>query len=135
MRFRRENEDDSPQVDLTPMIDCVFLLLIFFLVTSQVKAPMPMLDLELPIISYADAAPQPQAQLVLGIDARGQVYAESNPVDRQQLRLLLERAAYDDPPVRIRIDLDRATPGEHLLEVLNLCRLFGLRQISFGGRN
>lgn len=134
MRFDRENEDDSPSVQMTPMIDCVFLLLIFFIVTASIDPPSPQLDLDLPILQAAESAGRIPGQIHIAIDAQGRTFLDSGEVNREQLRLFVERLSYDDPPPRIRINADQSVPHGHVLEVTNLLTLHGLRNVSFGGR-
>ncbi|MCC5831151.1 MAG: biopolymer transporter ExbD [Phycisphaeraceae bacterium] len=134
MRFHRESEDDSPAVQMTPMIDCVFLLLIFFIVTASIEPPSPQLDLDLPVIELAEPAPRIPGQVHISIDSQGQFHLDSGPVNRQQLRQFLEVLSRDDPAPRIRLNIDQQAPSRYFLEVTNMLTIHGLRQVSFGGK-
>ena len=67
--------DDKPDVQMSPLIDCVFLLLIFFLVTTMMKRWEPQIPLSVPPMSASLAATRTSAEsVILSVDASGRVY-------------------------------------------------------------
>ncbi|RMD77862.1 MAG: biopolymer transporter ExbD [Gammaproteobacteria bacterium] len=72
MRFRRARREEEPAINLTPLIDVVFLLLIFFMVSTTFDRPTH-LSISLPRAS-SEAPPEEREALVLTIDAQGNYY-------------------------------------------------------------
>ena len=67
--------DDKPDVQMSPLIDCVFLLLIFFLVTTMMKKWEPQIPLSVPPMSASLSATRTSAEsVILSVDASGRVY-------------------------------------------------------------
>lgn len=129
MRIRYEDEEPV-EVQMAPLIDCVFLLLIFFLVATTLKKLEKELPVELP---ESAAAIDVQAQddlLTIGLDASGQLYLAAERVSTSMLHLRLQEAARTNPAQRIRIDTDRATPAQYVVQVLDLCQFEGLRNVG-----
>src|SRR5437588_11202311 len=93
MRSRRRAEEESFEVNLVPMIDCMLILLIFFMVATTIKHQEKELPIELPA---ADAAVNKQVEdnlLVLGVDRAGQKYIGSEPVTTEMLHQRLQEMA------------------------------------------
>src|SRR5438874_537007 len=104
MRSRRRREEEAIEINLIPMIDCMLILLIFFMVATTIKHYEKELPIELP---RADAAINKQVEedlLVLAVDQRGQKYIKGTPVTTE---LLHDRLKSTPPTQRVRIDADR----------------------------
>ena len=139
MRIRRQ-EADNVEVQMAPLIDIVFLLLIFFLLTMTIRKPdqpkeLPgepprELPLELPHSAAAVVGPQPEDVLILSIDKDGNKYADLQPVTTALLHQRVKDAARKNPKQRVRIDADRATKYEDVIEVIELCQFEGLRNVG-----
>ena len=140
MRIRRQ-EADNVEVQMAPLIDVVFLLLIFFLLTMTIKKPdqpkeLPgeepprELPLELPHSAAAVVGPQPEDLLILSIDKDGNKYADLQPMTTALLHQRVKDAARKNPKQRVRIDADRATRYEDVIEVIELCQFEGLRDVG-----
>lgn len=130
----RYDEDEAIEVQMAPLIDCVFLLLIFFLVATTLKKVEKELPVELP---ESQAAIQVQARedlFTIGIDAAGQTYLKAEKVSLSMLRQHLQQAAARDKTQRVRIDVDRATPAQYIVHVLDLCQFEGLTNVGIHTR-
>lgn len=134
MPIRIENEEETVDVQMTPMIDCVFLLLIFFLVSSQMKKIEKELPVELPESAAALNVKASDDMLVVGIDATGRFYLGAEPVSMETLRTRLHETALADPHQRIRIDGDRLAPFQSLVHILDICQFEGLRNVGVNAR-
>lgn len=118
-------------VNLTPLIDCVFLLLIFFLVASRIADEEPQLDLDLPQVSEAlPAMFQPQ-ELVINIDAEGRYFIEGQFRPLEQVEPILQRA-YERNPLSQTVIIrgDRRASWEQIAQALGLCQKVGIPQYS-----
>ena len=134
MKFRAASHD-PPEISLTPLIDVVFLLLIFFMVSTTFERRSE-LRVELPEAS-APAGPQDDRTIHVVIDAGGGVHVEGRPLEDAQagtLRSALADAAQglDSPPVVI--SADARTPHQSVITVMDAARRTGLYRLSFAAR-
>lgn len=133
MRTDLEEESDL-SVDMAPLIDCVFLLLIFFLVATTMKKIEKELPLDLPEAAAAIDAPKSEEMVILGVDATGQTYWGTEPIAPGALRERLQQLAAQNPGQRIRIDADRRSPYENVLHVIDACSFYGLKNLGLHTR-
>jgi len=115
-------EDGNPEVQLTSMMDCIFLMLIFFLVSSQLKKIERELPIELPESNVARDVKATPNLVTVSVDAKGDLYVNSKPVGAAGLRSALQAAAAENPDRRIRIDGDMFAPFRSIVHVLDTCQ-------------
>jgi len=133
MRFEAA-DDENVEVQMTPMIDCVFLLLIFFLVATVMKKIDNELEVDLP---DSDAAVQVQKgsdMLVIGISKQGDYYVNGDMIGLDMLHMRLREAGKENPEQPVRIDGDRSAMMQHLIHILDLCKFEGLKNVSIHTR-
>ena len=139
MRIRL-GEEEEPEIGLIALIDCIFFLLMFFMVATSFKQQTEAEKRkELPVVlptssaslSAAAAAAQP---LIIAVDRTGRFFVDGQPVGTQALhdRLLAEASA--DPQRTVRVDGDRGVAYQHIVHVLDLCQLAGLTRIAMHTR-
>lgn len=139
MRIRDEDDDEVLELNLAPLIDCIFLLLIFFLLTSSLdrqeekERAVPQLFVELPESAAAVNAPARPEPLVIGVDEAGRFYVDEKRVGVEELHRRLREAGRERR--RIRIDGDRRAAFEHVVHVIDLCEFEGLRDIAVRTRS
>ena len=104
---------------MAPMIDCVFLLLIFFLVATTLKKIDKELPLELPEAAAAIEVQQPEGFTVLSIDREGAFHIDGAPVSVSLLQNRV-RALGATEDAKIRLDIDQNTPFRRVMEVLDI---------------
>lgn len=109
-------------LSLTPMIDVVFLLLIFFLVASRLNQEDRQLDIALP--SAANAMPmtvEPQ-EVVINIDQRGQMFIDGRQIALEQVEAMLSQRKVDNPTGQsVVIRADRRVPFQSPIDLMNVC--------------
>lgn len=132
-------ETEREEIDLTPLIDCVFLLLIFFMVTTSFRRGQSddrvfELMLKLPVASAATLTRPHDAALVIGIDAEGDVFLDGELAARTTLHQRLQALARDNPSAHVRIDADAAASHQALVHVLDLCQFAGLWNVGVRAR-
>jgi biopolymer transport protein ExbD len=134
-------DEEQPEIGLIALIDCIFFLLMFFMVATSFNQPAPPkkqaeLPVSLPLSQVSlepdEAGPAP---LVIGVDRDGQLFLDGAPVSTQVLhgRLKLEAAA--DPRRRVRIDGDQSAKYQDIVHVLDLCQFERLTNIAMHTRS
>jgi biopolymer transport protein ExbD len=133
-------EDEQPEIGLIALIDCIFFLLMFFMLATSFKQtigekPPKELPVTLPAaqmsLDRAAAAPTP---LVIGIDKLGKLYVDGHPVSVQGLHDRLRREATNNPDRPVRIDGDEMARYQDIVHVLDLCQFEGFTRISMRTR-
>ena len=127
---------EGPEVNITPLIDVVFLLLIFFMVSTTFERETE-LGIELPEASAA-ADPTRKEFLELSVDAKGRYYLDGRPLVNTRIATLVQalrqRAAElgGDPPVVV--SGDRASPYQAVMAILDATRQAGLTRVRFAAQ-
>jgi biopolymer transport protein ExbD len=122
-----DSSSDSPNIDLAPMIDCVFLLLIFFIVTS-VFVRDPGVEVERPDVSGATAIDR--KALLVAIDAEDRIHVDGQEIRLEQVATILRQSAVEpDTPVIVRAD--RKTSHGMFAAVYTEAKRAGLRYVQF----
>lgn len=118
-------------LSVTPLIDVVFLLLIFFLVTSRFEQEERQLELNLPNVSEAlPASAQPQ-ELVVNISKQGQYFIDGQFRQLEQVEQVISRAHQNNPLTQtVIIRADKQVEWENVAIVINLCRKIGINDYS-----
>jgi biopolymer transport protein ExbD len=129
------DDGDDISVDMGPLIDCVFLLLIFFLVSTTMKKPEQEIQVDLPdpAISAVDSAAM-QVQS-LGVDSMGNFYWGGTPIGQQELHQQIRLWAKTNPNDHLRINVDRNAPSRFLVQVMDLCTFEGLTNYAIHTKN
>ena len=124
------HDHDDPDISMSPLIDCVFLLLIFFLVSSMTKVRNKDIPVELPASEAAVRLRPSDNQSVIGIDRQGAFYWNGQPCTTNFLLEQLRGLCVADPGRRIRIDMDRDAPFGRFAEVMDACQFYDLSNIG-----
>lgn len=127
-------DEDPVEVQMAPLIDCVFLLLAFFLVATTLKKIDRELPLDLPRADAAVDVQQPDAFAVISVDAAGGLFLDGNPVTIGLLQTDLRARAREDANLKVRLDIDRSVPFERAMQVMDLLRFEGLRNVGINTR-
>lgn len=130
MKF--SNRDPEPAaMQMAPMIDIVFLLLIFFIVTWQFTRSETEIDVAVPTASEGTTLTRPRGEIIINILADGTIRVDSATLDHPQLeqRLASIAAQFESQPVRIRGHGD--VTYQKIVDVINTCQKAGIWNISF----
>ena len=123
----------SASFNMTPMIDVVFLLIIFFLVSSHLAQQEVQLDLELPTATTGGPpAMRSSARVTVNVRADGQVLLGSDPVNVEQLGRRLQYVRQQvGPELEVRLRSDRNVPYRYVEPVLVSCAKNGIWNVTF----
>lgn len=115
----RNSQDDGGQIDLTPMLDVVFIMLIFFIVTSSfVKEPG--IEIFKPQAATTEACER--GTIIFAVDDRGDIYYNKNKVPLERSLRVAEAAKKEAPQANIVIQVDRDTPAYAVEELIDTVR-------------
>ena len=127
-----ENRDDSDEVmheiNMTPLVDVMLVLLIIFIITVPVMKHA--INIDLPRASNAASVNKPDT-LRLGIDAQGNYFLNDMPVSDEALSPQLQAAAAQNPQPDLHIRGDKAARYERVAQAMAAAQQAGLRKIGF----
>jgi biopolymer transport protein ExbD len=131
MRLQSKRREE-PDVNLTPLIDVVFLLLIFFMVSTTFNRETE-ISIELP---EASGKPEEsQRHLVeISIDAKGRYFVNKEEVINTRLETLkqaIKKAAGDEEKPRVLLSADKATPHQAVITAMDAARQLGFVSLTF----
>ncbi|MBK1648969.1 ExbD/TolR family protein [Rhabdochromatium marinum] len=132
MRRRRSHTQEDSTIDLTPMLDVVFIMLIFFIVTatfvkeSGVEFARPM---------AATAEKRETSTLFVGIDAQGRIWIDRRQVALAAVRPMVEKLRVDNPQNGAVIQADASVDTGLLIKVLDRIRLAGVDKVAVAAEN
>jgi biopolymer transport protein ExbD len=126
MRFRRPNEEDI-RLGIAPLIDIVFLLLIFFMVTSHFDVASGV-RIRLPQSSRR-ILDQVEDKITLVLDRSGKVYFEGREMDQKTLRKDLEDIVGRQGVVRLVLQADKDVRHGQVVEIMDLAKAAGVHSI------
>ncbi len=133
MRRVRRNSPDA-RLDMTPLLDVVFLLLTFFIVWLVGMVPAKYWSVRLPTLSGADEDAPPRRTVTVALNATGAISVDENPVELDALIGLLRERLDASPGSSIVLAIDDDCPSGDLLRVMNELRGAGLGDLGLLGR-
>ena len=128
MRHRHtRNVPKGVELNLTPLIDMMFILLLFFIISpSFVKES----GIEIKRPQAKTATPQPHGNVFLTLTPDGRIWLGGQSLDIRSLRGQLERLRADNPETSVIIQADRDARSGLLVQALDQARLAGIQQIA-----
>ena len=126
----KTHRDEGPGPNLTPMIDVVFLLIIFFMVGTKFSELERKIDLQVPEVSDAGALTEAPQQRVVNVYQDGQITLDRRPVELDELtaQLATAQAQYNDLGWLVRGEGEGRF--QRVAEVLNACRQAGVPELA-----
>lgn len=127
MRRLRSRQDEDPAIDLTPMLDVVFIMLIFFIVTAtfikesgvEITRPKAVTTLE-----------HQKVRILVGLDAQNRIWVDRKQTSLAALRPLIERLRLEHPQSGAVIQADVAANTGTLVQLIDQLRLAGIEHIA-----
>ncbi len=114
-------------VDITPMLDVVFIMLIFFIVTATFVKESG-IDVNRP--QAATAVVKEKANILIAIDAHNKIWVNRREVDIRSVRPNIERLKAENPKGTVVIQADKDSRNEVLVQVMDASRLAGVYDIA-----
>ena len=122
---------DKVDVNLSPLIDMVFLLLIFFVVTTSFVKET---GIDVQRSTAATAEVKASGSILIGVSAAGEVWMEGKKVDVRSVRGLVERALAEDPEAGVVVVADKNSETGEVVKVMDQCRLDGAGNVSLAAK-
>lgn len=132
MKFGRGDVvDEADPVPLAPLIDIVFLTLVFFMVTSIYSTLEAEIDITLPTASSAQLDERLQGEIFINLKADGSIVLNERTVSLEELRDVLGRVAEYFPGGSVIIRGDRDADLGMAIAILDACRQVDIQNVSF----
>jgi biopolymer transport protein TolR len=132
MAFGRleSRKPDAPmsEINVTPMVDVMLVLLVIFILTAPLMSSAIRLDL--PQSESVEAGASGSA-VTLVVDAQGGLFLNDRPVSSEVLRLRLTEAAQRNPLTELELRADQSVPYGRVVEAMGLAQKAGLTRIGF----
>jgi biopolymer transport protein ExbD len=128
MRRRRSRDaDEESEVNLTPMLDVVFIMLIFFIVTASFVKEAG-IDISRPPAATAER--KERGNILVAITDNDQIWIDRRQVDPRALRANIERLHAENPQGSVVIQADKNSKNGLLVQVMDAARLAGVNNVS-----
>ena len=128
---RGKDDEQAGEIDLTPMLDVVFILLIFFIVTS-VFVKEAGYDVERPVA--ATTLPIEVDPILIAVSPLGELWMDGEVILQRNLRLRIEQRLAESPNAGVVIQADVAATNEFVLQIMNAAREAGVATIQIAAQ-
>ena len=129
---KKRHRGSVSKVPMAPMIDMVFLLLVFFMTASAMSQGGAKVELDLPESLRSEVDEDLSGRLTISLDASGEAFLGNQAMDREALRLLFKERRSENPALKLRIRADRSVPFLHVKRVMRLAAEQGVESYLFG---
>ncbi|MCJ8275645.1 MAG: biopolymer transporter ExbD [Bdellovibrionales bacterium] len=126
-RRRKKTQEEDAGIDLTPMLDVVFIMLIFFIVTTSFVKESG-IDVNRP--SASSAKKKERASILVAISQNGEIWIQKRRIDIRSVRANIERLHAESPEGTVVIQADKLSQTGILVQVMDQIRLAGVESIS-----
>ena len=126
MHFHRIHRKRA-EVPIVPMIDILFILLVFFIVSTTFKKPRNVLRIEIPTVREIPSDQVADARSVIAVDALGNVTLDSLAVPEGLLQSYLAAYQKQNPGRKLELEADKKLPLERLLQVWDALTQAGIQ--------
>ena len=127
MRRARRRPQEESEVNLTPMLDVVFIMLIFFIVTASFVKEAG-IDISRPPAATAER--KERGNILIAITDTDQIWMDRRQVDPRALRANIERLHAENPQGSVVILADEGSKNGLLVQVMDAARLAGVKSVS-----
>ena len=127
MRKKFAREEDESDINITPMLDIVFIMLIFFIVTASFVKEAG-IDVNRPGAMTAES--KERASIFIAITESGQIWIDKRQVDVRAVGANIERLMAENPQGSVVIQADKDSKNGLLVQVMDAARLAGVENVS-----
>jgi len=127
MARRHASREEDTEINITPMLDIVFIMLIFFIVTTSFIRETG-IDPQRP--EALTASRQDRGNILIGISATGQIWMDKRQVELESVRQRIEQARNESPESTVVIIADERSETGVLIDLMDQIRLGGILNVS-----
>ena len=131
IQVKRRRTSDALEINMGPLIDLVFLLLIFFLVTTTFVKET---GLEVHRPSAKTAERKEKSTILIGISKEGTIYMENRIIDVRSVRANVEKLLAENPESGVIVVADKKSQTGIAVNVIDQCRLAGAKGVSIAAK-
>ncbi len=131
MMARATADEDESAIDITPMLDVVFIMLIFFIVTATFVKEAG-IDVNRP--DAATAVKQEKANILIAINDKNEIWIDRRRVDIRSVRPNIERLHAENPQGSVVIQADKDSKTETLIKVMDASRSAGVFNVAIAAQ-
>ncbi|GAB5379418.1 MAG: biopolymer transporter ExbD [Aliiglaciecola sp.] len=129
--FQNLIDEEESNIDMTPMLDVVFIMLIFFIVTASFVKEAG-IDVNRP--DAATAVKKDRANILVAISDKGEIWINKRRVDKRAVQANIERLHAENPQGTVVIQADRKATTETLIAVMDASRAAGVFDVSIAAQ-
>nr|WP_136250420.1 biopolymer transporter ExbD [Ningiella ruwaisensis] len=129
--FQNLVDEEEANIDMTPMLDVVFIMLIFFIVTASFVKEAG-IDVNRP--DAATAVKKDRASILVAISDTGEVWINKRRVDIRAVQANIERLHAENPQGTVVIQADKKATTETLIKVMDASRAAGIMDVSIAAQ-
>jgi len=126
--IKSEDPERSATIELTPIIDMVFLLLIFFLVATTFHQTEREMKIALPVSSSAGPISAAMREIIINVKDDGQIIVSGSVVEPDDLKAIIQQAVALNPDQKVTVRGDRNVAYGHIALVLDICKGSGVSE-------
>lgn len=126
-----QEQDEKEEIDMTPMLDVVFILLIFFIVTASFVKEAG-IDVNRP--EAATAVKKERANILVAISDKGDIWINKRKVDIRTVQANIERLKAENPQGTVVIQADKKATTDVLIKVMDSARAAGVFDVSIAAQ-
>ena len=130
-RLARLSHTEENQIELTPMLDVVFIMLIFFIVTTSFVKES---GIEVSRPNADTAEKQERASIFIAINSEGQIFLQKRNIEIDAVRANIEKLHAESPEGSVVIQADKKAETVNLVQVMDQIRLAGVKNISVSAK-
>ena len=127
MRRKNRKQVEDSALDLTPMMDIVFIMLIFFIVTTSFVKET---GVEVNRPNASTAVRDERGNILIAITANDEIWIDKRRVDLRSVRANVERLKAENPEGSVIIQADKSSKTGFLVETMDQVRLAGVQNVS-----
>lgn len=125
-------KEEEAAIDMTPMLDIVFIMLIFFIVTTSFVKEAGV-DILKP--TATTAIQKPKANIFVGINEQGEIYMVKRKINKDAVRSTIENMLLENPESSVVIQADMRSNSGILLDVIDAAKKAGVQNVSVAAEN
>ena len=129
--FQNLVDEEEANIDMTPMLDVVFIMLIFFIVTASFVKEAG-IDVNRP--EAATAVKKDRANILIAISDKGEIWINKRRIDVRAVQANIERLYAENPQGTVVIQADKKATTETLIKVMDASRAAGVYDVSIAAQ-